>query len=212
MNENVGVTTDRRGKVRVEGDVERIVTVPRDVEGARAEILGAVHCASAQMLQRQPLGRVLHVHDRLHERAGRTAVEVDADLLHASDERLESAVDRRLVATEKGLIRQARRDLARDGDVGHEHEFLDELVRLLALVLVGVDRKAKLVESERDLDVVDAKSAAIETASTQLLGERGEHLDVVFNALGELCVVHLARWQSTIVNDCLRVRVGELDL
>lgn len=39
VNQNIGVTTDWGGEVRVQRDVERIVTILRYVEHARAEVL-----------------------------------------------------------------------------------------------------------------------------------------------------------------------------
>jgi hypothetical protein len=77
---------------------------------------------------------------------------------------------------------------------------------------VSIDGQAKLVEAERDLDVVDAERATLEAAVAEVLGDASELLDVRLDTLTQLGILDLAFRQRAVVDDMLRVRVGKLDL
>lgn len=126
MDHNIGVTTNRGGEVRVEGDVESVVAVLGDVKHAGTEVFGALHRSGREVLEGETLGGVGDASDGGHQGLGRGWVEVDAETLHAVREGFEAAVDWRLVATEEGLVGESGRDLAGDGDVGEEHELRRE--------------------------------------------------------------------------------------
>lgn len=75
------------------------------------------------------------------------------------------------MATKESLIGQTSGNLAGDRDVGEEHELLDELVGLFANEGGSVLGVALLVEAERDLDVVDAKSAVVEASLAKVASQ-----------------------------------------
>jgi hypothetical protein len=60
VNEYIGITADRRCKVRVEGRVEGIMLVLGDIEHTSAEVFGALHGLGSKILKLVPRVQVLN--------------------------------------------------------------------------------------------------------------------------------------------------------
>jgi hypothetical protein len=139
----------------------------------------------------------------------------------------QTTLDRAVVATKHGLLRQVHSDLLRDGGVSKQHELgkiasvlsrpelaaahlLDQLVGLATLVRPAVNGATARVELEGDLGLLKGKGAALEPASTKLLRETLQDLDVVRNGGSVMLDGDGDIAQSAALEDSLRVLVREL--
>lgn len=70
----------------VKRDVEGVMVVLGDVEGASTEILGSLHRFSRQVLKSDPRVFVRNEVERFHEASGAGAVEGDVESVHSFEE------------------------------------------------------------------------------------------------------------------------------
>lgn len=95
VHHDVGVPPDRTREMSVQRKVESVVVVLGDVEHAGTEVLGALHRLGAEVLQRESFARVGDVGDGVHQSPGGRPVETDVETLHAVDEGVLRARERK---------------------------------------------------------------------------------------------------------------------
>ena len=151
MNDQVGVAADRRGEMRVSAQIEAEMAVVL-VAIFRLR-LGAQHDLVDQRLDRLPANAAEHA----VEMRGAHPIalgELDADRAQELDEIVELLDARRVMrAVEKRRMRRFQR--LGGGDIGEDHEFLDQTMRLEPLRPSDAGEPPLLVEDQLALGQVE---------------------------------------------------------
>lgn len=169
MDQNISVSSDRTGEVRVHWNRQRVVPeVGFVLRSFATEVTSATHRLRHHQVEHGVhAGLCLRTSDdSLHRRGDcRRGSDVDLDSLLQQHlhQLLHPAFVRRRVLSQKGNFGELLVDERRDGDVGEQHELLDQPVAVLERILEEIDGRLHplivLVELERDLRLVDLQRA-----------------------------------------------------
>ncbi len=150
----------------------------------------ASSCIGDKSLERLASRLILDLLETAVKSTTRRNVNIVAHRLGTVKEALKTAVERLLVTTKECEVRETSCDLLSHSHVGLKHELFDEPVSIVGGVDAGIGGQSILVELEAELDIVNAESTGVESASTHLLSELMQDKNV-FSDLARLVLLDL---------------------
>ena len=122
VDQDIGIATNGRCEVGVQGLIEGVVTVFGDIQHPCAEIRGGLHGLPKKRFKHFAGGRILYSLQRSLDCASRGYVHSDASPGATLGECRQTPLERFLVSSEQGLFWKLIGDRLGDGQVRQQHE------------------------------------------------------------------------------------------